>query len=189
MGRFTATPGLDAQVAQMVAPEVTKVARHVERLAKKYAPPVKRWVSMSDGRVRDTHVDAHGQEVPANLRFSLLSRDYDVAHHGALGVDFVNGPNDPTLGLPGDAAQWIRGETPWGCRCVAAEVPAAIAKRIKTGPTTVVGSTVRVVVSCDAPQVVAAEYGDTYPTPNGPQRNDGTHFMGRAAAEVAAAMR
>lgn len=189
MATFKAAPGLNETVAQMVAPEVGNIAKRVERFAKQFAPPMKRWVSMQDDNVRDTHVAAHGQEVPGNLRYGLISRAYDIEHHSALGVDYANQPNDPTAGLPGNSAQWIRGDTPWGCRCRSVLLPTAIAERIKTGPVLVEGSTVRVVVSCDAPQVVKAEYGDYYPTPHGVVHNDGTHFMGRAAAAAALSTR
>lgn len=192
MARFEAVPGLDDLVARMVAPEVTNVAKNVERLAKAYAPPVKKWVSMQDDRVRDTHIEANGQMRPDNLRFSLTSRPYDVSHHGALGVDYLVKPNDHTHGLPGDAAQFIRGNTPFGCRCQVVLLPTLISSRIKRQATRVVGSTVTVRIVSHSPNpdvsVVKAEYGDAYPTLRGFQHAPGTRYMRRAIRDTAAAM-
>lgn len=188
MGSFKATPGLDDIVARMVAPEVGNVAKRVERAAKRFAPAVKEWTSMQDNDVRDTHVEAHGQQRPANLRYELTARPWDVAHGHSIGVDPVTGPNDPTSGLPGDSAQWIRGNTPYGCRCRSVLLPTAIAEKIKTGPTLVEGSRVRVVVSVTADKVVQAEFGDAYASARGTLVADGTRFMGRAVATVAATM-
>jgi hypothetical protein len=186
MATFVAASDLNEKVAAMVAPEVGKVAKRVARLAKQYAPANKRWISMDDGRVRETHIAAHGQEVPENLRYDIQSRQWDIHNLGALGIDWLNEPNDPTAGLPGDAAQFLRGRIPFGCRCKSVKVPGVIAKQIRTGGTIVEGSTARAVVSCEGEWVVQAERGDYYPIRGGVVHNEGTHFMARAARDVAA---
>lgn len=195
MARFRPVPGLDEKVAWMVAPEVHKVARQVERTAKRLAPPTKTWVSMGDGAVRPTHQPpTHGQEVPNNLRFEVPGTDWDIAHGLSTGVDYLLEPKDTSSGLPynpaGDGQGW--GEHTGSavqhvnCRCVAALNPTAIAEKIRTGPALVYGATVRVVVSCTAYKIVECEFGDTYPSIIGPITAPGTHFMRRAAQQVAA---
>lgn len=174
--KFTPVPGLDEKVAWMVAPEVRKIAQQVERTARRLAPPTKTWVSMGDLAVRDTHRQAHGQEVPENLRFEVPGTDWDVAHGLSPGIDYMLEPKDTSSGLPADAVQIVH------CRCVAALNPLAIADKITTGPAQVYGAQVRVVVSCTAFKIVECEFGDT--TPTGIPM-PGTHFMRRAAARVA----
>ncbi|HEY1177010.1 MAG TPA: hypothetical protein VGF17_12705 [Phytomonospora sp.] len=173
---FTPVPNLNAIVARMVAPEVRQIALRVELEAKKLAPGVKRWVSMSDNLVRDTHREAHGQEVPDNLRFEVRGQPWDIEHGLSPGIDYLLHPKDTSTGLPLDSVQHVH------CRCITALSPGAIASKVHTGPAEVYGDYVRVVVSCVAVKVIEAEYGDTYP---GGITAPGTHFMGRAAARVA----
>lgn len=179
MGKFTAVPNLTAIVADMVAPEVRKVAKEVERTARRLAPAGKRWISMADPAVRDTHVAAHGlTELPANLRFAVPKQEWDAEHNlGEPGdTDHLLRPKDTSTGLPIDAVQHVH------CRCKLAFNPAALASKIKAGPTTFDGSHVRVRVTCVHPHVMGAEYGETY---NTGVHAPGTHFMQRAAARVA----
>lgn len=181
MGRatFTAAPGLDQRVARMVAPKVRDVAVEVERNAKRFAPPGKRWVSMEDNLVRDTHRAAHLLPMmPANLRFAVPKQQWD-ADHGlgeSGGTDYLLRPKDTTTGLPLDSVQHVH------CRCVAVFDPLFLASKIVTGPAMVAGSTVTVRVACVAYKVVEAEVGDTYPTGTSVP---GTRFMARAAARAA----
>lgn len=177
MGEFTAVPDLNMIVAEMVAPEVRRIAKKVEGVARRLAPPGKRWVSMADERVRDTHRAAHKlEELPNNLRFEVPGQPWDIEHGLSPGVDYLLKPKDTSTGLPLDSVQHVH------CRCILALNPAAIASRIHTGPTVVSNAGVRVEVVCDAPHVIEAEYGDVYP---GGIVAKGTHFMARAAARVA----
>ncbi|MFC8066089.1 hypothetical protein [Streptomyces sp. NPDC057293] len=48
MAKFTPTPGLEEQLAQMLAPDVRRIAQKVEVEAKRLAPPTKRWVTVGD---------------------------------------------------------------------------------------------------------------------------------------------
>lgn len=175
---FTPVPNLNGIVARMVAPEVWRIAKRVEIEAKKLAPGVKRWVSMSDALVRDTHREAHGQELPENLRFEVRAQPWDIEHLGRGPIEYLLRPRDTSTGLPADAVQHVH------CRCLTDLSPAAIASKIITGPAQVYGDLVRVVVSCSAVKVVEAEYGEDYPDGS---TAPGTYFMTNAAARVAGA--
>ncbi len=166
-------------VAEMIAPEVRKIAKEVERVARRLAPAGKRWVSMADNRVRDTHVVAHSlTELPANLRFAVPKQPWDAEHGlGESGaVDHLLKPKDTSTGLPIDAVQHVH------CRCVLAFNPAALASKIKAGPAVYDGASVTVAVTCVHEHVLGAEYGETY---SSGVHSPGTHFMARAAARVA----
>lgn len=179
MNDFTPVPDLTAIVAKMVAPEVRKVAKEVERTARRFAPPGKRWISMADPRVRDTHVVAHSlTELPDNLRFAVPKQPWD-AEHGlgeGGGIDHLLHPKDTSTGLPIDSVQHVH------CRCKLALNPAALASKIKAGPAVFDGSSVTVRVTCVHPEVMGAEYGETY---GEGVHSPGTYFMQRAAARVA----
>lgn len=178
-GRFEASPDLLAQVAKMVAPEVRKVAKEVERVARRLAPAGKRWVSMADNNVRDTHRAAHKlTELPANLRFAVPKQPWDAEHElgEAGGIDHLLKPKDTSTGLPIDAVQHVH------CRCELAFNPAALASKIKAGPAVFDGRDVTVHVTCVHPDVLGAEYGEDYGTG---VSAPGTYFMQKAAARVA----
>lgn len=173
MGEFRAVPGLDEMVAQMVAPEVRKVAESVHREARKGAPAAKRWVSMSDGKVRPTHVEAHGQQIPENLRYHVTSMEWDRQHRGVGPVTYMLRPKD-------DSSRAVANIK--NCRCVSALDPTAIARRVKIGPTKVYGTEISIEVSCSFYKIVECEFGDSYTFGN---VSPGTRFMGNAAARVA----
>lgn len=177
MGEFTAVPGLNNMVAKMVAPEVRAIAKKVAVQARRLAPAGKKWVSMSDNNVRDTHREAHRlDELPANLRFAVRGQPWDISKGLSPGIDYLLEPKDTSTGLPLDSVQHVH------CRCVLALNPTALSARIRTGPARVEGSQVTVAVTCTHNMVLGAEYGDVYPTG---LVAPGTHFMGRAAARVA----
>jgi hypothetical protein len=179
MAEFTAVANLELIVAEMIAPEVRKIAKKVESTARRLAPAGKRWISMADNRVRDTHVVAHSlDQLPANLRFAVPKQPWD-AEHGlgeGGGIDHLLGPKDTSTGLPLDSVQHVH------CRCKLALDPAAIAKTIKAGPAEVSSAGVTVRVVCVHEHAVAAEYGEVY---GEGIVSPGTHFMARAAARVA----
>lgn len=177
-GKFTPVPNLTAIVADMVKPEVRKVAKDLERTARRLAPAGKRWISMADNDVRDTHIAAHGlSELPANLRFAVPKQPWDAKHElgEAGGTDHLLHPKDTSTGLPIDAVQHVH------CRCKLAFNPAALASKIKAGPAVFDGNDVTVHVTCVHPDVLAAEYGEDYGTG---VSAPGTYFMQRAAARV-----
>jgi hypothetical protein len=173
MAKFTAAPGLEAKVAQMIAPHVARIAHQVEVEAKRLAPPTKRWVTMGDDRVRPTHVKAQGQEVPGNLRFSINSMEWDRKHRGVGAKTYMREPRDESSRAVANIKN---------CRCTTSVDPQGIARNITTGQPIVTGKRVTVIVSVAAPMVVEAEFGTVYP---GGLVADGTHFMARAAAMVA----
>jgi hypothetical protein len=177
MGTFEPVPGLEAMVARMVAPEVTEIGHQVERAAKRLAPPLKEWVTVADDRVRPTHVAAEGQQVPDNLRFKINSMEWDRKHRGLGEHTWMRAPRDESSRAVANIKN---------CRCTPRSIPDGIARNIRTGPTVVSATMVRVDVIAEGPWVVEAEWGTVYP---GGLRADGTHFMARAAAEVAAQRR
>lgn len=180
MTRFVPVPGLDEKVAWMVAPDVHRIAKKFERVAKRAAPAGKTWVHMGDALVRRTHREAGGHPmIPANTRFAVPGVPWDVEHGLSPGTDYLIKPKDLSTGLPPDAVQIIH------CRCTVALHPNAIREQIKTGPWKVYGALVRVVVSCTAYRIVESEFGDTYPTVKGPLVDPGSRWMGRAVARFA----
>ncbi|MER6109381.1 hypothetical protein [Streptomyces hirsutus] len=172
--KFTPARGLEEQLARMLAPAVRQIAVRVEVEAKRLAPPTKQWVTVGDDRVRPTHVKAQGQVVPGNLRFKINSMDWDKRHRGVGEYTYMLQPKDRTS----RAIANIR-----NCRCTTHKDPDGIARHIRTGQPVVAGKKVTVTVSVSADQVVEAEVGTVYP---GNLRAEGTFFMSRAAAAVAA---
>lgn len=174
MAKFTPAPGLEEQLARMLAPAVQRIAHQVEVEAKRLAPPVKRWVTMGDDHVRPTHVLAQGQDVPGNLRFELNSMRWDMEHRGVGPHTYMTEPRDRSSRAIANLKN---------CRCSTHRDPDGIARHINTGPPVVAGKKVTVTVSVQAPKVVEAEVGTVYP---GNLVAEGTFFMSRAAAIVAA---
>ncbi|MET7573411.1 hypothetical protein ABZT04_33675 [Streptomyces sp. NPDC005492] len=172
--KFTPNQGLEEALARMIAPAVQRIAHQVEIEAKRLAPPTKRWVTVGDDKVRPTHVAAQGQEVPGNLRFSINSMEWDIKHRGVGAQTYMLEPRDESSRAVANLKN---------CRCTTHSDPEGIARHINTGQPVVAGKKVTVTVSVQAPKVVEAEVGTVYP---GNLRADGTHFMSRAAAIVAA---
>ena len=86
MGKVNLRPDLNTVVARMVKPNITAIARATEATAKRNAPPTKQWVSLDDGRVRTSHMLAHGAVLPDNLRFTLKAFLWDVQNPQPGGV-------------------------------------------------------------------------------------------------------
>ncbi|RZU28329.1 hypothetical protein EV284_6495 [Streptomyces sp. BK022] len=173
MAKFTATPGLEEALARMIAPHVQRIAHQVELEAKRLAPPMKRWVTMGDDKVRHTHVAAQGQEVPGNLRFEVNSMDWDRKHRGVGDKTYMTEPRDESSRAVANLKN---------CRCMAHSERDGISKLINTGQPVVTGKRVTVTVSVTGPRIVEAEVGTVYP---GNLVADGAFFMARAAAIVA----
>ncbi|MFD3514909.1 hypothetical protein [Streptomyces sp. NPDC058657] len=174
MPKFTPNPALESLLAQMIAPHVQRIAHQVEVEARRLAPPTKRWVTVADDQVRPTHVQAHGQVVPGNLRFTLNSMDWDRKHRGVGANTYMLQPRDQSS----RAVANLR-----NCRCTTAVDPDGIARNISTGQPVITGKKITVTVTARAPMVVEAEVGTVYP---GQLAANGTHFMARATAAVAA---
>ncbi|CAM5235595.1 hypothetical protein [Streptomyces griseomycini] len=172
--KFTPAQGLEEQLARMLAPAVRRIAVQVEVEAKRLAPPTKRWVTVGDNRVRPTHVAAQGQVVPGNLRFKINSMDWDMKHRGLGEHTYMLQPKDESSRAVANIKN---------CRCTTHKDPKGIARHITTGQPVIAGKKVTVTVSVEADQVVEAEVGTVYP---GNLRAEGTFFMSRAAAIVAA---
>ncbi|MFF4276125.1 hypothetical protein [Streptomyces sp. NPDC001536] len=172
--KFHPTPGLERMVALMVAPQVHEIAREVERAAKRFAPPTKRWITVADDRVRPTHVEAHGQERPENLRFEINSMDWDRKHRGVGPITYMKEPRDESSRAVANIKN---------CRCSVHAIPDGIARNIRTLPPVVTGSTVTAKVVASGQFVVEAEVGTVYP---GNLEAVGAFYMARAVAAVAA---
>ncbi|MYW67138.1 hypothetical protein GTY65_24165 [Streptomyces sp. SID8379] len=173
MAKFHPNPGLEAALARMIAPHVQRIAHQVEVEAKRLAPPTKRWVTVADDKVRPTHVEAQGQVVPDNLRFTINSMEWDRKHRGVGPNTYMRVPRDHSSRAVANIKH---------CRCSTTIDPDGIARNITTGQSIITGKKVTVTVSVRAPMVVEAEVGTVYP---GNLIAEGTHFMARAAAAVA----
>ncbi|MCX5070823.1 hypothetical protein OOJ91_33805 [Micromonospora lupini] len=158
-------------MARMVARRVQAITHQVADTAKEHAPPTKTWRSSADDEVRPEHRAAHGQEVPANLRYVLDSPDYDRTHYGAPARQQLRHPRDRDA-TPGLTAQ---------CRCTESEDPEGIARGIEAHLVEVHGAVVVGHVTSVGPRVVDAEFGT--------DRDDPARYMGRAVQDVAARLR
>ncbi|KIF04148.1 hypothetical protein PL81_20250 [Streptomyces sp. RSD-27] len=174
MAKFHPEPGLEEKLAHLIAPKVHEIAREVERQAKVFAPPTKKWITVADDKVRPTHVAAHGQEVPGNLRFKINSMRWDRDHRGVGPLTYMKAPRDESSRAVANLKN---------CRCYARTIPDGISRNISTRPPVIVGSTVTVKVVATGEWVVPAEIGTVYP---GGLEAKGAYYMARAAAAVAA---
>lgn len=177
MATFRVAPGLEEQLALMIAPKVEDIARRVERHAKVLAPPTKKWITVADDKVRPTHVAAHGQEVPDNLRFEINSMQWDRDHRGLGPITYMLEPRDQSSRAVANIKN---------CRCHAQSIADGISRNIRTLPPVVAGKKVTVKVVAEGKWVVPAEVGTVYP---GNLEAKGAYYMARAAAMVAAASR
>lgn len=196
MAKFTAVPGLNELVAEMIAPELTNIAEFVADKARSYAPPTKKWRNVGDSRVRPSHVHAGGQEVPDNLRFELTAFEWDVKHPGASRVGGRDQTGDGS-GWDGPAARTVPGVKSFlkfprdhtgghlvqilNCRCGVVMDPDGVAKLVKVEAAVARGTKVTATVVAEGSHVHGAEYGDVYPSPVLEPVAKGTFFMHRAA--------
>ncbi|MFD0353015.1 hypothetical protein ACFVHW_04585 [Streptomyces sp. NPDC127110] len=174
MTKFHAEPGLEEKLALLIASKVHEIAREVERQAKIFAPPTKQWITVGDDKVRPTHVAAHGQEVPDNLRFKINSMRWDRDHRGVGAFTYMKAPRDESSRAVANLKN---------CRCHARTIADGISRHINTHPPVVSGNTVTVKVVAAGEWVVPAELGTVYP---GNLEAKGAFYMARAAAAVAA---
>jgi hypothetical protein len=174
MAKFHVEPGLEEKLAWLIAPQVEEIAREVERQAKVFAPPTKKWITVADDKVRPTHIAAHGQEVPDNLRFKINSMQWDREHRGVGALTYMKAPRDESSRAVANLKN---------CRCHARSIPDGISRNIRTLPPVVSGSQVTVKVVAEGEWVVPAEIGTVCP---GNLEAKGAYYMARAAAAVAA---
>ncbi|MER7937937.1 MULTISPECIES: hypothetical protein [unclassified Streptomyces] len=172
--KFHAVPGLEERLALLIAPDIKRIAERVERQAKLFAPPTKKWVTTADHEMRRTHIDANGQEVPDNLRFSVNSMDWDRKHRGLGPKTYFQFPRDETSRAVANLKN---------CACRMDTIPDGISKNIRTSEPVISGKKVTVTVVADGPGVVEAEVGTVYP---GNLVAIGRFYMARGTAAVAA---
>jgi uncharacterized protein with gpF-like domain len=162
---FTPAKGLDALIAaKILRPQVNAVAARLLDAAQRAAPPAKVWVTLEDDRVRHTHREADGQEVPDNIPF-ILARPADAKQHGHEGHEMAMMPRDESLS-PANR---------YNCRCVAVMLPEAIAKTMRLEHATVIGTRSTAEVSTDFQRVAESEHAEY-----------GGGWFARAAREAAA---
>jgi hypothetical protein len=164
--RFVPARGLDENVARgVLLPAVERVKRALRDEMRDRAPDGKVWMTARDERVRQTHVHADSQEIPANLRYVL-----EVPGRGGQPtgeVELARRPRDPDLSI----ANAIN------CRCESVSVPDAVARQIHDHPAVLAGTRVRATVTCDYHRVVESEYPE--------QPDGGGRWAGSAVADVA----
>lgn len=166
MAGFTPRPGLDATIAARYAyPAVDRALDSIQRHAQVKAPGVGVWLTAMDDRVRPSHRDAHGQEVPDNLRFRLPKAT------GMPGVDLARAPRDPDL----PAAN--REE----CRCQVGTLPDALKRSIHRTPALLAGTRVSGECYTEFPRAAESEFGT--------DGDEAAHFMGDALRETAREIR
>lgn len=199
MAKFTVRKDLDEVVARMALPKVREVANEAGRVAKRNAPPTKKWLSMRDGKVREPHVHADGDELPDNLRFKLTAFAWDLEHPGALPIEIERGgsgnsrwPDAQTvpgrysyLKAPRDKTQGHLVQI-INCRCQLVMDPQGVAKMISVTAPLIRGTKVTAKVVAQGNYVVEAEQGDVYEYD---LRAEPTHFMRRTVLEMGARAR
>jgi hypothetical protein len=147
---FTASTGLNERVAQMIVPDVTRIARNVEDAAKTLAPSEKVWTTSGDVLVRKWHRDVAGQTVPSNLRFTLETPEWEIQHEGYGPTEMAAEPRDRVLSYVNSVH----------CRCWLEYVPDGVSKTIHAEPARAMGTTCRSRVYCDHELAVTAEFGN-----------------------------
>lgn len=98
--------------------------------------------SARDERVRPSHVEVDGSDIPANLR-------YQVPRPDGGGHELADAPRDPALS-PGNRLG--------PCRCESIAVPGAIARTVVEGPVLVQGPRVSATVTATYNRLIESEY-------------------------------
>lgn len=160
--RFEPAPDLDAQVAaRILRPGVDRLTDAVHDAARRFAPPVRVWLTVRDERVRHTHAQTDGQTIPDNLRFKIPATS-------GVGHDLARHPRDP--GLP--VANRVN------CRCDDPTVPGVLAQSITKLPAVLQGTRVHGQVETRFPRAAESEFGTS--------EDESAAFMRNALREVAA---
>jgi len=155
--------GLDVVIAERyVKPRVDTALDMLRDAARTNAPATRAWITMRDERVRQTHFDADGQVIPANLRFKIEKPGqpgtFELARH----------PGDPALS-PANR---------FNCRCDDPTIPHLLRDSINRTPVTVNGTRVEGSVETRFPRAAESEFGTS--------EDAAAHFMTNALREVAA---
>lgn len=112
-------PGLGSRVAAAVRPDVKRIADDVGAALRANAPDGKTWLTAHDERVRPSHADTDGQEIPGNLRYQLPKMAYIRGHRAegtaryitTTGYDLAREPGDPDLPIE-QRINCFTGDTP-----------------------------------------------------------------------------
>jgi hypothetical protein len=147
---FTASPGLDQRVAEMIVPAMTGIARDVRDANRSLAPAEKVWTSSGDALVRKWHRDVDGQTVPDNLRFNLETPEWEIRNEGYGPREMCREPRDPELSYVNRVH----------CRCWLKYIPDGVSKTIHAEPARAVGTVCSAPVYCDHRLSVPAEFGN-----------------------------
>jgi hypothetical protein len=140
--RFQPGARLDERVAaRWAVPEARRLADQLADRVRANVPDAGVWITARDERVRPTHVEADGQTIPANLRYSLT-------HPSHGGNELARAPRDPDLSI-GNRIQ---------CRCVAAGLPGAIAAHVHSSDVLLQGARAVATVSVQFPRIVESEH-------------------------------
>lgn len=140
MARFVPSPGLDEKVARMVEPTVREIMARIAAAVAMNAPDGRYWLSMQDERVRNTHWEADGQTIPANVPYILHKPN-------GGGTETADRPRDPALSIGNRI----------NCRCVTVTDPGAIARTV-THDTRSAGPSVVGRVEATYPRVAESEF-------------------------------
>jgi hypothetical protein len=147
---FDVAAGLDEKVAQMIVPDITRIARQVEDGAKSLAPVEKVWTATLNADCRKWHRDTHGQTVPYNLRFTLDTPEWEIQHEGYGPTEMAREPKDPVLSYVNRVH----------CKCWLSYVPDGVSKTIHAEPAHAAGTVTSAAVYCDHKLAVPAEFGN-----------------------------
>ncbi|MFB8235534.1 hypothetical protein ACFC58_03190 [Kitasatospora purpeofusca] len=148
---------LPADIAERLAP---LMARHAERLAEEVVAEARNLAPPA--KTWNTVEDGHARHSHREADGQTVPGPVPFTVGGAL----LSGPRDPNGPV----------EETTGCRCMLTENPDAVAQSIHAGKAAIRGSRVEIDVVCDFPQAANAEFA----------QGEGSHFMSRAAAQVAA---
>ncbi|MEV7011797.1 hypothetical protein [Streptosporangium sp. NPDC051022] len=168
------------------------IRRRVERVTdaaaaevRDRAPDGKQWVTEPSEHPRHWHAEMDGASIPENVSYKVPRATYIPKGRGEDGKavnpgggwqsipgwDFAARPRDPRL----PDYQSVN------CGCRSVPIPGALARATHTTPVVVRPGRVSSSVVCDYNRVVEAEFGSS--------ADAGAHFMGLAAAVVAARYR
>ena len=155
--------GLDVVIAERyMKPRVDTALDMLRDAAKMKAPATRVWVTMRDERVRQTHMDADAQVIPANLRF-ILDKPGEPGVH-----EMARHPRDTSL----SAGNRIN------CRCDDPTIPQLLRESIHRTQVSVNGTRVEGSVETRFPRAAESEFGTS--------EDEAAHFMTDALREVAA---
>lgn len=179
MARFEAAPGLEALVAQMIAPQVEEIAEEVAREARRLEPGLKRWQSVMDGRQCGPCAAMHGVTIPTNDLFEVPAFEWETRERGVRFV-YMSKPRMLEPGQEAAAVWWEKHRHT--CRCRA--VPAGdYDEGIDDSGVTVAGTRVSASATAQGEAIVVAEFGTVHGSGRFPV--EGERFMGQAAQNVA----